>query len=135
MLDFLSRWTAAVCSTGATLSNTPLVFEPEMEDITILVCRCCGAHLSQSAAIMSKAFTGRYGRAVLVRTTSNVSVTGRSERVLSTGSHVVGDIACRGCDTIIGWKYMACPASQVYKQDKFILEEHCIRKLNSSWLE
>lgn len=53
---------------------------------------------------MSKSFTGRLGRACLVSQTSNVTVTTKDERVLSTGVHVVGDIACHGCTTVVGWK-------------------------------
>ena len=93
----------------------------------LLVCRSCGgkyhsatssahprsgdlltpiltAHLSTTNQIVSKSFTGRLGRACLVSQASNVSVTTKDERILSTGPHIVGDITCHGCGIVVGWK-------------------------------
>lgn len=49
---------------------------------------------------------------------------GRSaRRQLVTGEHVVADISCKTCDTVVGWKYVdAKERSQRYKIGKFILE-------------
>ncbi|TVY31664.1 Protein yippee-like, partial [Lachnellula subtilissima] len=44
-------------------------------------------------------------------------------RDLLTGAHVVADVSCRICNTILGWKYVdAREPSQRYKIGKFILE-------------
>jgi len=44
-------------------------------------------------------------------------------RQLVTGAHVVADISCTICGTVLGWKYVdAKEASQKYKIGKFILE-------------
>jgi hypothetical protein len=98
-------------------------------------CSTCSADLAFTSQIVSKGFTGRYGRAYLVsppesvmksRTTAgllNVKVGKPETRLLVTGSHVVSDIFCDICNTKIGWKYVdAKDESQRYKVGKFILE-------------
>ena len=78
-----------------------------------------------------------------------------------TGMHTVADIACVGCSTVLGWKYVrpgptlpagrpnALPAlltaaglhvqeaaveeSQKYKEGKFILEKAKIMKVGLGW--
>ena len=106
-----------------------------------LRCGTCSADLAFSAQIVSKGFTGRYGRAYLVSppprpavvsrpssTTSSADLVnirvGRPEsRQLVTGAHVVADISCLVCAAKLGWKYVdAKEQSQKYKVGKFILE-------------
>ena len=44
-------------------------------------------------------------------------------RELLTGAHVVADVMCSICDTVLGWKYVdAKEHEQKYKIGKFILE-------------
>jgi len=46
-----------------------------------------------------------------------------TERPMTTGRHVVRDIACKGCTRTVGWKYdKAFEQSEKYKEGKFILE-------------
>lgn len=94
---------------------------------------------------MSKGFTGRHGRAYLVsappltssskgstqadkdkdktRDLINIKVGRPVNRQLVTGAHVVADISCLVCSSIVGWKYVdAKEAAQRYKIGKFILE-------------
>ena len=89
---------------------------------------------------MSKGFTGRHGRAYLVappprlvystskkeaKPTDLVNTKiGRSvNRELLTGAHVVADVTCAICQTVLGWKYVdAKELGQRYKIGKFILE-------------
>ena len=54
-------------------------------------------------------------------------------RNLVTGQHVVSDISCAICGSILGWKYVeASEESQKYKVGKFILETKRIR-MSVSW--
>jgi hypothetical protein len=89
---------------------------------------------------VSKGFTGRHGRAYLVappprepysmstkkqKPTDLINTkTGRSvNRDLLTGAHVVADVTCSICQTVLGWKYVdAKELGQRYKIGKFILE-------------
>jgi hypothetical protein len=89
---------------------------------------------------VSKGFTGRHGRAYLVappprpsyststkqaKPTDLVNTkTGRNvNRELLTGAHVVADVRCAICQTVLGWKYVdAKELGQRYKIGKFILE-------------
>lgn len=98
-------------------------------------CSTCSTDLAFTSQIVSKGFTGRFGRAYLVSPPAraktgkssadliNIRV-GKSEtRLLVTGSHVVADITCAICHAKIGWKYVdAKEEAQKYKVGKFILE-------------
>lgn len=98
-------------------------------------CSTCSTDLAFTAQIVSKGFTGRYGRAYLVsapdhrtRGTNtgdlmNIKVGKPETRLLVTGSHTVADITCAICHAKVGWKYVdAKEESQKYKIGKFILE-------------
>lgn len=97
----------------------------------ILRCTTCSIDLAYADQIISKGFTGRYGRALLVAPPpdstdgllTNIRI-GRSEdRQLVTGWHVVADISCGNCRKRLGWKYVdAQEKSQRYKVGKYILE-------------
>lgn len=96
-----------------------------------LRCMSCSTDVALASQIVSKGFTGRYGRAFLVapppppaeQTLANIRV-GRSEdRQLVTGWHVVADICCATCSRKLGWKYVdAKEQAQRYKVGKYILE-------------
>ncbi|KAI0601638.1 yippee zinc-binding/DNA-binding /Mis18, centromere assembly-domain-containing protein [Biscogniauxia sp. FL1348] len=99
-----------------------------------LRCSTCGTDFGFCSQIVSKGFTGRYGRAYLVSAPENRQQTKTSDlinikvgkpetRLLVTGSHVVADITCAVCYAKVGWKYVdAKEESQRYKVGKFILE-------------
>jgi Yippee zinc-binding/DNA-binding /Mis18, centromere assembly len=53
----------------------------------------------------------------------NTKVGRNVNRELLTGQHVVADVSCIICGTVLGWKYVdAKEAAQKYKIGKFILE-------------
>ncbi|KAK5987474.1 Putative yippee-like protein [Cladobotryum mycophilum] len=96
-----------------------------------LRCSSCSTDLAFSSQIVSKGFTGRYGRAYLVappeqsadQSLLNIRVGKNESRQLVTGWHTVADIHCGLCGRKLGWKYVdAKEASQKYKVGKFILE-------------
>ncbi|KAK1980921.1 yippee zinc-binding/DNA-binding /Mis18, centromere assembly-domain-containing protein [Colletotrichum cereale] len=115
-----------------------------------LRCSTCSCDVAFSSQIVSKGFTGRYGRAYLVASTpppsapvsggappvsktangpagpgtlANVRIGKCENRQLVTGWHVVADITCVLCSAKLGWKYVdAKELSQKYKVGKFILE-------------
>lgn len=41
----------------------------------------------------------------------NVALGQREERRLITGHHVVADIHCKVCDSVLGWKYVRVPVT------------------------
>ncbi|KAK4234760.1 yippee-like protein [Achaetomium macrosporum] len=116
---------------------------------TTLRCRSCSTDLAFHDQIISKSFTGRLGRGYLVSPPSSLATpscprsplnsdecgssrasdlvnirVGRYEhRELTTGPHVVANISCAGCGSMVGWKYIdARNPEQKYKVGKFILE-------------
>ncbi|CEJ93081.1 hypothetical protein VHEMI08695 [[Torrubiella] hemipterigena] len=106
-----------------------------------LRCTQCSTDLALKSQIVSKGFTGRHGRALLVAPPpdvpdgglANIRI-GRSEdRQLVTGWHVVADISCVICCRKLGWKYVdATEKSQHYKVGKYILETERVT-LYRSW--
>ncbi|KAJ6443325.1 yippee family protein [Purpureocillium lavendulum] len=150
---------SAVSSAVTTPNNSPPDREP-IHDTKLaggrrlsraapdtLRCMNCSTDVALASQIISKGFTGRYGRAFLVAPPllppadraggvdekakdakdqgllANIRV-GRSEdRQLVTGWHVVADICCATCSRKLGWKYVdAKEQSQKYKVGKYILE-------------
>ncbi|KAF2023635.1 yippee-domain-containing protein [Setomelanomma holmii] len=119
---------------------------------SLLRCHKCLTDLIPTSSIISKGFTGRHGRAYLVSPPASpishthtffgfsrggtMSSTGWKTgdlpntlthkpvpRQLVTGAHTVSDISCRGCGSVLGWKYVeAAEEGQRYKVGKFILE-------------
>ncbi|KAI4151016.1 MAG: hypothetical protein LQ340_003751 [Diploschistes diacapsis] len=106
-----------------------------------LRCGRCAADLCLTSAIVSRGFTGRWGRAYLVSAALGLSSALESPlsveqsslpntnihkpvpRQLVTGAHTVSDVSCMFCDSILGWKYVAAEEeSQKYKVGKYILE-------------
>ena len=121
-------------STGATANETRRRLSRTQPNT--LRCSTCSSDLAFSSQIVSKGFTGRYGRAYLVSPPAqppkkdrkageliNVKQGRPETRQLVTGSHVVADISCNVCHAKVGWKYVdAKDESQKYKVGKFILE-------------
>jgi hypothetical protein len=49
------------------------------------------------------------------------------ERQMTTGRHIVRDIACVSCKEVVGWKYdRAYERTEQYKEGKFILEHELL---------
>jgi hypothetical protein len=68
-------------------------------------------------------FRGQHGKAYLFDKVVNFTAGEPSERTMTTGKHIVRDIACRQCKENVGWKYdKAYEANEKYKEGKFILE-------------
>lgn len=101
-------------------------------------CSTCSTDLAFASQIVSKGFTGRYGRAYLVSPPENnamgvpglgslvnIKIGKPESRLLVTGSHIVADVTCKICHAKVGWKYVdAKEESQKYKVGKYILETH-----------
>merc|ERR1719352_81316 len=91
---------------------------------SLLRCSHCGVHLGDPDHVISKDFQGTLGPAYLIESVVNCTQGPREERVLITGMHVVCDVSCVQCQTVLGWKYAeAYEESQKYKEGKFILEK------------
>ncbi|ORY34683.1 putative yippee-like protein [Naematelia encephala] len=94
---------------------------------SVFLCRQCGNHLAVGESVLSKAFTGQHGRAILIQHAVNVYTGEAEEREMRTGKHVVRDVFCQVCHSVLGWKYdLAYEPEQKYKEGKFILERELI---------
>mmetsp|Transcript_37902 Transcript_37902/g.33921 ORF Transcript_37902/g.33921 Transcript_37902/m.33921 type:complete len:105 (+) Transcript_37902:71-385(+) len=90
----------------------------------IYICAKCKAHLTNYNYLLSKAFRGRGGKAYLFTKVVNIESGPKEERLLLSGIHIVSDLHCKNCKTVVGWKYdFAYEESQKYKENKFILEK------------
>jgi hypothetical protein len=105
------------------------VYIQYLDGSKVFTCSNCNSHLSLHEDIASKNFHGRHGKAYLFNKAVNVTAGPNEERTLMTGLHVVCDIYCNRCETIVGWKYeKAYEQSQEYKVGKFILEKAKLKK-------
>lgn len=145
------------------------IFKEYLSGNRVYSCSTCKAHLALHEDIISKvptplawllcarvlmtcaqSFQGRHGRAYLFNKCVNVSIGPREERALITGLHVVADIYCIECQSLLGWKYVRSPRSfsspsltlnqeeayeesQKYKVGKFILEKAKMTKEDGTW--
>jgi len=95
-------------------------------------CLSCGDDLPLNPApadldISLQNFRGQHGKAYLFNTVVNITHSDPVERNMTTGKHIVCDIACRQCKETVGWKYdKAYESSEKYKEGKFILEEELL---------
>ncbi|XP_057442535.1 protein yippee-like At3g08990 [Lotus japonicus] len=88
-------------------------------------CKQCLTHFALEENIINKNFTCTHGEAYLVDKVVNVTTGEKESRNMLTGKHIVVDISCAGCRSIVGWKYeTAQDMSQKYKEGKFILERY-----------
>ena len=88
-------------------------------------------HQADLANALLKSFRGQHGKAYLFHSVVNILYGPPSERNMTTGRHVVRDIACRGCNATVGWTYdKAYETSEKYKEGKFILEAEMLSTVN-----
>ncbi|KAJ8747211.1 hypothetical protein K2173_019509 [Erythroxylum novogranatense] len=103
------------------------LFLASLDGEYIYSCKHCKTDLALSEDIISKSFQSRNGEAYLFDNVVNVIVGEKEERLMMTGMHVVVDIFCVKCCSILGWKYeYAKESSQKYKEGKFILERFMV---------
>lgn len=80
-------------------------------------CARCGTTLALQDELISKAFSGRDGKAFLFFSILNAKVGPKEDRQLLTGLHTVADLSCNTCQRSVGWCYLrAFEASQRYKE-------------------
>lgn len=88
-------------------------------------------HLPQSTNYDWQNFRGQHGKAYLFNSVVNVVQGEPSERNMTTGKHIVRDIACKQCNDTVGWKYdKAYEGSEKYKEGKYILEAELLCQVN-----
>lgn len=93
----------------------------------IYSCSKCRTHLSLYDDIVSREFQGQHGKAYLFNNVVNVNESRPESRLMRTGRHIVRDIHCKECSTVLGWKYeKAYEESQKFKEGKYILEAELI---------
>jgi hypothetical protein len=70
-----------------------------------------------------QSFHSRNGPAYLFTSAVNVTLGSPEERDMTTGKHLVRDLYCIACGTILGWRYeLAHERREKYKEGKYILE-------------
>ncbi|KAJ2314154.1 hypothetical protein IWW54_001081 [Coemansia sp. RSA 2705] len=93
----------------------------------IFACRNCHTHFALRGSIESRQYTGQFGRAILFTDIVNVRAGDENKRQMTTGVHIVRDIACMRCNKYVGWTYVkAYEPEQKFKEGKFILERELI---------
>ncbi|EPY26732.1 zinc-binding protein (Yippee) [Angomonas deanei] len=68
-------------------------------------CALCGTLFCLEQDIISRHFHGKHGQAILVDSCVNYYTGPKESKVLMTGTHIVREVFCNGCDRNIGWCY------------------------------
>ena len=157
-VDSTESYSPSVSSSDSNAGSSPPIPQTYLAGHSSrLRCARCLSDLALADQIISKGFTGRYGRAYLVAPSGSAispnplhipSVRARNDalpnlpnthvhrpvpRQLVTGAHTVGDISCAHCGSVLGWKYIAADEeAQRYKVGKFILETKRVCR-SSTW--
>lgn len=102
-------------------SNRPVTFSSQrhisIDSCPTYLCARCGTTLALQDELISKAFSGRDGKAFLFFSILNAKVGPKEDRQLLTGLHTVADLSCVTCQRSVGWCYLrAFEASQRYKE-------------------
>ncbi|KAI8341383.1 Yippee/Mis18 [Chlamydoabsidia padenii] len=101
-----------------------LKYRTYLDGTTVYGCSHCNTHLSTGDALISKRFQGQHGQAFLFKFVVNINKGEAEERSMTTGVHVVQNISCCQCKTVLGWAYIkAYDDENKYKEGKFILEK------------
>ncbi|KAF2746664.1 yippee-like protein [Sporormia fimetaria CBS 119925] len=108
-----------------------LSYNTYLKSDRIYGCKNCKTHLSNHDGIISRNFRGQHGKAYLFDQVVNVTEGEPNERNMTTGRHIVRDIACKQCGDTVGWKYdKAYEKQEEYKEGKFILEAELLCHVN-----
>ncbi|CAF1525296.1 unnamed protein product, partial [Didymodactylos carnosus] len=103
------------------------VFLEHLGGQRVFSCGNCDAPLTNRNELVSTRFTGATGRAFLFSHVVNIKNSPVQERMMLTGRHFVRDVACKKCETKLGWMYeFATEESQRYKEGRVILERALI---------
>ncbi|KAG8803008.1 hypothetical protein FRC16_007942 [Serendipita sp. 398] len=105
------------------------------DDKPKFVCAQCSTTVALTDELISKAFSGREGRAFLLHSACNVKLGKQEQRQLLTGVHTVADIFCVTCQTRLGWTYLRAvePSQNLFisQAGKYLLERERIFKDNA----
>lgn len=95
------------------------------------VCCTCQCDVSSERSLVWEGYMGVSTPALLFRTAVNVHACGsKREEVLSTGRYTLVDVACRGCSTRLGWRYLtAARPEQRYKEGALLLEQAALQRI------
>ncbi|RMZ18345.1 hypothetical protein D0859_17278, partial [Hortaea werneckii] len=114
-------------TTIALKASMGLAYNVYLNAKRIYGCKTCKTHLADHDEIISRNFRGQHGKAYLFNAVVNTISGEAGERNMTTGRHIVRDVACRQCKEVVGWKYdRAYEPSEKYKEGKFILEQELL---------
>ncbi|CAK8686171.1 protein yippee-like 5 [Clavelina lepadiformis] len=99
------------------------IFLEHIGGVRLFSCATCDTSLTNRSELISTRFTGATGRAFLFNRVVNLVYSDIQDRVMLTGRHMVRDVACKNCNTKLGWMYeFATEETQRYKEGRVILE-------------
>ncbi|XP_018015608.1 protein yippee-like 5 [Hyalella azteca] len=100
------------------------VFLEHLGGARLFSCANCYAFLTNRKHLKSDRFTGATGPAFLFDKVVNLTYSEMQDREMLTGHHVVRDVFCKNCESMLGWFYeFASAENQRYKEGHVILEK------------
>lgn len=94
-----------------------------IDDSECITCKHCHIAVGTKNAVLSRAFRGHSGKAVLLTEAINVSLDKPSVLLMDSGAHTIQEFTCAQCEAYLGWKVVrAHEQSEKWKEGKFIFE-------------
>lgn len=94
------------------------------ESFKYIECSKCSTLLARKEDILDHNFTSQSGPAMLMGHSVNLAEGEVVRRAMITGTHMVCEVRCIGCNTYVGWKYQYTQEdSQRYKEGLVVLEK------------
>ncbi|KAK1791232.1 hypothetical protein P4O66_013253 [Electrophorus voltai] len=105
------------------------IFLDHIGGTRLFSCASCDTILTNRSELISTRFTGATGRSFLFNKVVNLQYSDVQDRVMLTGRHMVRDVSCKNCSSMLGWIYeFATKDSQRYKEGRIILERALVRE-------
>lgn len=89
-------------------------------------CKVCRSRIANKKEVLSWAFRGFSGKAVLLNRVSAVTFDKPTILLMNTGAHTVQDFACKVCSTVLGWRIV-----KAHEWPEKWKEGNCILELNA----
>uniref|UniRef100_A0A2P2I6D1 Protein yippee-like n=1 Tax=Hirondellea gigas TaxID=1518452 RepID=A0A2P2I6D1_9CRUS len=100
------------------------IFLEHLGGTRLYSCAACYAYLTSRKHLLSTRFTGATGPAFLFNKVVNLNYSKMENREMLTGHHMVRDVSCKNCESMLGWFYeFASEENQRYKEGGVILEK------------
>lgn len=102
--------------------------ESASQNTTTYVCSTCSCDVASTTAVVWEGLTSVVGTGkpafLFVKTSSLQYPTAERQEHLTSGVFLLKDVSCRGCGTVLGWRYLkSFQRDQAHKEGQTLVEQ------------